>query len=70
VAATRIVSAAAASTAQCAVIRRVASGPRGLITRTAFARNHNVQVVIKLIFRERLYVCKLAISAAQSSFQL
>jgi hypothetical protein len=35
VAATRIVSAAAASTAQCAVIRRIASGPRGLITRTA-----------------------------------
>ena len=36
VAATRVVSAAAASTTQCAVIRRIASGPRGLITTTAF----------------------------------
>jgi hypothetical protein len=36
VAATRVASMAAASTTQCAVIRRIASGPRGLITRKAF----------------------------------
>jgi hypothetical protein len=33
---TRVVSAAAASTTQCAIIRRVAIGPRGFITWTAF----------------------------------
>ncbi len=36
VAATRIVSAAAASTTQCAIIRRIARGPQGLITTAAF----------------------------------